>query len=211
MRDIRKLLSGVLLGLTVVFTGCGDTNYTKGQLSVDKGTKIVYEQDGKTLANGTYNYEDNIKNETGAIVLKDGLIESLTGKKNNMVVEAKFKNKVLILVDVKENSKIEFFEDGTIKYIDYKDDNTNAIATFNKGEEFPYYLSTEVKPSNTKIFFENDTMTISKLDTKEVIETLKKTDKKVQMILSQMSQGLKYMSKVSQENIYKEVLSEISK
>lgn len=209
MRDIRKLLSGVLLGLTVVFTGCGDTNYTKGQLSVDNGTKIVYEKDGKTLANGTFDYKTAV--EEGKVVLDDGLISSVVVSKGTEKMEAKYKDKKLLLLDFGENSKIEYFDDGKLKYLIFNDKQIKGEIKFNKGEEFPYYFLNEAKPSNSRGVFENDILTLSQLDNQQIFETHKKDSQRTQMILSQVTDVMKTIANTLSENVYNQALGEISK
>lgn len=209
MRDIRKLLSGLLLGLAVVFTGCGDTNYTKGQLSVDKGTKIVYEQDGKSLANGTFDYKTAV--EEGKVVLDDGLISSVVVSKGTDKMDAKYKDKKLIALDFGENSKIEYFDNLELKYLIFNDKQVKGEIKFNKGEEFPYYFLNEAKPSNSKAIFENDILTLSQLDNQQIFETYKKDSQRTQMVLAQVTNAMKTLANTLSENVYNQALGEISK
>jgi hypothetical protein len=178
MRDLKKLLSGLLLGLTVVFTGCGDTNYTKGQLSV---------------------------------VLDDGLISSVIVSKGTDKMEAKYKDKKLLSLDFGENSKIEYFDDGKLKYLIFNDKQVKGEIKFNKGEEFPYYFLNEAKPSNSKAIFENDILTLSQLDNQQIFETHKKDSQRTQMVLSQVTNAMKTLANTLSENVYNQALGEISK
>lgn len=205
MTRIKSLAGVVLLSVLFLFTGCGN-DYIQGELIVDnKG--LVLEKESKDLANGTFTKSDS--KETVSVVLEDGLIVSSESIKGDRKVTIEFSNKVLTsLVDGK-TANYKFFEDGTIKEIFNSDDKTVAIIKFEEGESLPYFMDLEVKPSNNKIVFEDDTMTISFLDSNEVVEELNSSETKAKLILQQMSRTLKQVGKMSQQRMYKEALSEI--
>lgn len=206
MTKIKSLAGIVLLSVVFLFTGCGN-DYAKGDLIVDKAKGLVLEKESKDLANGTFTKNDN--KETVSVVLEDGLIVSSESIKGDREITVEFDNKVLTsLVDGK-TANYKFFEDGTIKEIFNSDNKTVAIIKFEEGESLPYFMDLEVKPSNNKIVFEDDTMTISVLDSNEVVEELKGSESKAKLILQQMSRTLKHVGKMSQQRMYKEALSEI--
>lgn len=210
MKNLRNLTIGLLLGVTVVFTGCGDTTYTKDQLNVDMSTKTVYEKDGKVLANGTFNYNKS-DSEKGTLILKDGLVLSVNATKGEEKIQANFKDKKLLLLDIGKNGKTEFFDNGELKYILYVDANTKAEAKFNKDEELPTYILNEIKPSNNKVLYENDILTISKLDTNKILESYTKNDTKTKILLDQVGSMMKYIAQSSHSKMYDEALNEISR
>lgn len=209
MKNIKKAIVGLSLGLSMLLVGCGDSVYTKDQLKLDSNKKIVYEKDGKTFANGSFSYKTAL--EDGKIILNDGLIESVVVIKGTEKMEAKYKDKKLLSLDFGENSKVEYFDDGKLKYLIFNDKQVKGEIKFNKGEEFPYYFLNEAKPSNSRGIFENDILTLSQLDNQQIFETHKKDSKRTQMILSQVTDAMKTLANTLSENVYNQALGEISK
>lgn len=205
---MKKLFIGFLLGIAILFSGCGDKTYTKEELSVDINKKIVYEKDGKTLASGKFNYK-NTANEEGEILLKDGLVSSIKIKKGEDKVDGKFKDKKLSSLDMGKNGKVEFFDNNDLKYVYYIDNNAKAEVKYKEGEKSPYYALNEAKPSNSKILFEDDILTISKLKTNKIIETHKKDSMRTSMILEQIDNSMKFIVNKLNENTYNNALKEI--
>jgi hypothetical protein len=199
---------GLSLGLSMLLVGCGDSVYTKDQLKLDSNKKIVYEKDGKTLANGTFDYKTAV--EEGKVVLDDGLISSVVVSKGTEKMEAKYKDKKLLSLDFGENSKVEYFDDGKLKYLIFNDKQVKGEIKFNKGEEFPYYFLNEAKPSNSRGIFENDILTLSQLDNQQIFETHKKDSQRTQMILSQVTDAMKTLANTLSENVYNQALKEIN-
>jgi len=142
-------------------------------------------------------------------VIKDGLIVSSNAKRGDNSIDLTFKNKILTSLVAGESSKSKFFDDGMPKEVYNIDAQSKASVKYTEDSKNPYYLLLEAKPSNSKILFENNVMTISKLDSKEVIQTLKETDSKAQMILQQMNRTLRFIANSAQERMYQEVLREI--
>jgi hypothetical protein len=208
MKSIKKSIVGLSLGLSMLLVGCGDSVYTKDQLKLDSNKKIVYEKDGKTLANGTFDYKTAV--EEGKVVLDDGLISSVVVSKGTEKMEAKYKDKKLLSLDFGENSKIEYFDDGKLKYLIFNDKQVKGEIKFNKGEEFPYYFLNEAKPSNSRGIFENDILTLSQLDNQQIFETHKKDSQRTQMILSQVTDAMKTLANTLSENVYNQALKEIN-
>ena len=206
MTKIKSLAGIVLLSVVFLFTGCGN-DYAKGDLIVDRAKGLVLEKESKDLANGTFTKNDN--KETVSVVLEDGLIVSSESIKGDREITLEFDNKVLTSLVNGKTANYKFFEDGTIKEIFNSDNKTVAIIKFEEGESLPYFMDLEVKPSNNKIVFEDDTMTTSVLDSNEVVEELKGSESKAKLILQQMSRTLKHVGKMSQQRMYKEALSEI--
>jgi len=206
MTKIKSLAGIVLLSVVFLFTGCGN-DYAKGDLIVDRAKGLVLEKESKDLANGTFTKNDN--KETVSVVLEDGLIVSSESIKGDREITVEFDNKVLTSLVNGKTANYKFFEDGTIKEIFNSDNKTVAIIKFEEGESLPYFMDLEVKPSNNKIVFEDDTMTTSVLDSNEVVEELKGSESKAKLILQQMSRTLKHVGKMSQQRMYKEALSEI--
>lgn len=208
MKNIKKAIVGLSLGLSMLLVGCGDSVYTKDQLKLDSNKKIVYEKDGKTFANGSFSYKTALEN--GKIILNDGLIESVVVIKGTEKMEAKYKDKKLLSLDFGENSKVEYFDDGKLKYLIFNDKQVKGEIKFNKGEEFPYYFLNEAKPSNSRGIFENDILTLSQLDNQQIFETHKKDSKRTQMILSQVTDAMKTLANTLSENVYNQALKEIN-
>ena len=208
MKSIKKSIVGLPLGLSMLLVGCGDSVYTKDQLKLDSNKKIVYEKDGKTFANGSFSYKTAL--EDGKIILNDGLIESVVVSKGTEKMEAKYKNKKLLSLDFGENSKVEYFDDGKLKYLIFNDKQVKGEIKFNKGEEFPYYFLNEAKPSNSRGIFENDILTLSQLDNQQIFETHKKDSQRTQMILSQVTDAMKTLANTLSENVYNQALKEIN-
>ncbi|WP_368030614.1 hypothetical protein [Arcobacter sp. s6] len=208
MKNIKKAIVGLSLGLSMLLVGCGDSVYTKDQLKLDSNKKIVYEKDGKTFANGSFSYKTAL--EDGKIILNDGLIESVVINKGTEKMEAKYKDRKLLSLDFGENSKIEYFDDGKLKYLIFNDKQVKGEIKFNKGEEFPYYFLNEAKPSNSRGIFENDILTLSQLDNQQIFETHKKDSKRTQMILSQVTDAMKTLANTLSENVYNQALKEIN-
>jgi hypothetical protein len=208
MKSIKKSIVGLSLGLSMLLVGCGDSVYTKDQLKLDSNKKIVYEKDGKTLANGTFDYKTAV--EEGKVVLDDGLISSVVVSKGTEKMEAKYKDKKLLSLDFGENSKVEYFDDGKLKYLIFNDKQVKGEIKFNKGEEFPYYFLNEAKPSNSRGIFENDILTLSQLDNQQIFETHKKDSQRTQMILSQVTDAMKTLANTLSENVYNQALKEIN-
>lgn len=208
MRNLKKAVVGLSLGLSILLTGCGENVYTKEQLKVDSNTKIVYEKDGKTLANGSFSYKNAVEN--GKVILDNGLIETLVVTKGNDKMEAKYKDKKLQLLDFGKLSKVEYFDNGDLKYLELNDEQAKAKIKYNKGEKQPYYVLNEAKPSNSKMVLENDILTISKLNNNQVIETHKKDSPRAQMILNQMANSMTMVANLLSENTYNGALKEIN-
>lgn len=208
MKSIKKSIVGLSLGLSMLLVGCGDSVYTKDQLKLDSNKKIVYEKDGKTFANGSFSYKTAL--EDGKIILNDGLIESVVINKGTEKMEAKYKDKKLLSLDFGENSKIEYFDDGKLKYLIFNDKQVKGEIKFNKGEEFPYYFLNEAKPSNSRGIFENDILTLSQLDNQQIFETHKKDSKRTQMVLAQVTNAMKTLANTLSENVYNQALKEIN-
>jgi hypothetical protein len=208
MKSIKKSIVGLSLGLLMLLIGCGDSVYTKDQLKLDSNNKVVYEKDGKTFANGSFSYKTAL--EDGKIILNDGLIESVVVNKGTEKMEAKYKDKKLLSLDFGENSKIEYFDDGKLKYLIFNDKQVKGEIKFNKGEEFPYYFLNEAKPSNSRGIFENDILTLSQLDNQQIFETHKKDSQRTQMILSQVTDAMKTLANTLSENVYNQALKEIN-
>ncbi|MCT7523299.1 hypothetical protein N5T57_10215 [Aliarcobacter cryaerophilus] len=209
MKNLKKTVIGLSLGLSILLTGCGDTAYTKEQLKVDTNNKIVYEKDGKTLANGSFSFKKS--NEEGTINLDNGLVQKVVINKGNEKMEVNYKDKKIQSLDFGKYSKIECFDNGELKYIEVNDAQAKGLVKFNKGEKLPYYVLNEAKPSNSKIVFENDVLTISKLNNNQVIETHKKDSQRTEMVLNQVTNIMKNMANMLGENSYNEALNEIVK
>lgn len=208
MENLKKAVVGLSLGLSILLTGCGENVYTKEQLKVDSSSKIVYEKDGKTLANGSFSYKNAVEN--GKVTLDNGLIETLVVTKGNDKMEAKYKDKKLQLLDFGNNSKVEYFENGDLKYLEFHDEQTKAKIKYNKGEKQPYYFFGEIKPTNAKVVLENDILTVSKLNNNQVIETHEKSSQKGQKILVDINDMIKNMANLLSENTYNGALKEMN-
>lgn len=209
MKNFKKSVIGLSLGLSILLSGCGDNVYTKEQISVDINNKTIYESDGKTLANGTFDYKTAIEN--GEIILEKGFIKTVVITKGNEKMQAKYKDKKLQYLDMGKYSKVEYFDSGELKYLFFQDNQSKSEVKFKKGEKYPYYILNEAKPTNNKIIYEDDILTISKLTNNQIIETHKKDSQRAQILLTQITSMVKNVANLLSDEMYNNALKEMIK
>lgn len=153
MNKLTKLLALSVAG-AILITGCGDKTengtktesvesikYGERDIVVKNGT--VFEKDYKTLAEGTYFNKNYIEGEN-KLTLKNGEIinQVLKDKKTKHILKFSFANKKLSSMSSDAGYNHKFFEDGTIKEVNYDlaESSSNIVVEYN-----PRYDSKSIK------------------------------------------------------------------